>query len=878
MKFVPAGLFVITLLVTSMLAVALSPYDNKLALDTKGVINVQPANSFFLSQCTQDVSDEQYASELYGKVIFQGAGGLSSGELLAKCGQPNGVDEIVSLVDERTKGKDLSGLCSELDDSVARCENSKDSCEQIKEKSEDFTCPPDATKMVELCKQRFQNPVDNCDEEYARSKEKIGKYCNGIYKPSEVVEPISPTEQKYYEKPKYSQEEEAHAREKCARYGGDWRNGGCDLPDKPISERGGECPKVYRENFQCPNGARVVEKTYNNYGHLCIQLDCDYAERPLSSDQTCSRPVAVPNCPTSQHSEVSGRDSAGCPNSYRCAADATSGSCPASVMNEVRPNCPAGQYAQAQSGQNTPCPYNYQCVPNDATGSGSGTSSGACTSNTAPLTVPTCSSGQHSQAVYSNGGSCPTSYACIADTTPSGGSGSGSSCPPSVMNEVRPNCPAGQYAQAQSGQNTPCPYNYQCVSNSGSGSGSGSSQCDPSYCPPEPSLPSCGVNQTIAENHAQYTPAGCSAAHDCVNHYCATSVQRQSASTISGFAVETAATSAAATSATTPASTTASTAQPAQPTATTSVGTTVPQSSQPVSTAGPYDYCTKEGFLKKCRSALYYSSQADDSFVGSMCEYQVKRNLPFLEQFCKENSANLYGKCRAQASQTCTCLKQKATSCKTFANRDKFLLLVRDKAALECKKYLLREKKGGEAISQFEDSLRDAPIEDRAAAGKAVETITLTTGQLEEIKRQAAEEAKRDAFLTIKKLLGLQSNAIEQRIAELTGQLETLKQARSVMDGVCVKLAESDQSSCIESLDKLKAQESDVEKQIADLQSDKNGFLGAIGGLFGNLFNNNAQPTATTTASASGTSATTPASSTTATTSTSASATAATTG
>ncbi len=96
MKF---GLFTIFLLVFSMFAVAFAT-PASVPIDSQGVITVATNSpAVFYGQCNSGASNEDYALELYGRVIFQGTD-INPSELMAKCADgASGIDEIVSIID-----------------------------------------------------------------------------------------------------------------------------------------------------------------------------------------------------------------------------------------------------------------------------------------------------------------------------------------------------------------------------------------------------------------------------------------------------------------------------------------------------------------------------------------------------------------------------------------------------------------------------------------------------------------------------------------------------------------------------------------------------------------------------------------------------------
>ena len=189
--------------------------------------------------------------------------------------------------------------------------------------------------------------------------------------------------------------------------------------------------------------------------------------QPQGDRSTC--PTA-PSC-ASGYAPMLGQDSRGCANWGQCpnTNSNTPNSCPSITM----PSCSSGQYPQPVYSSESRCPSSYTC-----SSSGNGNYS-SCTS----IPVPSCSSGQWAQPNYASGSMCPSSYTCTATT-------GSTSCPATTM----PNCPSGQYAQAQSGQNTPCPSNYQCVTSPSGGMGS---------CAQPPSCPSGQYAQYNAPQNGQ---------------------------------------------------------------------------------------------------------------------------------------------------------------------------------------------------------------------------------------------------------------------------------------------------------------------------------------------------------------------------------------
>ncbi len=889
-----------------------SDYGYYVPVDEQGIIKVQAAPSFAFTSCRDDVTDGDYALELYGRTVFAGID-VDADELLSKCSEENGVDQIVSIIGDLTtdySDADLRGACLELEDAVGRCEASKETCGEFKDKDREY-CPPDEEKLVRLCMQQYEAPTDNCEEEYAKNRDKIAAYCEGDYKDRFVSRDYKDK----YRKKELGENEKNKAQQFCADSGGNWKGDYCEFAEnKPIYQRG-ECPPFDEKIREYCRDGQIVERTFDQGGQQCRYLSCEYAYRP--PDTYACPALSIPPCSSGQYSQPVYEDSARpqCPSSYVCESyeqprvtppiEPGTQACPLVTM----PTCPAGQYAQAQSGQGTACPSNYQCVS-------STTQQQACPS----VTMPTCSAGRSAQPIYSDSTrpNCPSRYECTTMTTKPTTATSACnpapvcssdristvvnnvngcpvySCEPSACSQPQvcsdgsravqgggiqyvggqacfiytctgtsttttaatgsgaagacnapiPTCPAGQYAQAQSGQATSCPSNYQCVTSPSSGSGGGSGTTSGATCPSPHSCgdgsTAVGTGSTDAQGCTVYTcPASTSSGSGSTSGSGTTSSgssgsnQTAAGSRISGFAVASSQLDYVCPAVVSDPEREERARQECLANGGKAYadrcGFTACDFSGGKTEKGGGDFsvCTKEGFLKSCRSSIVeHQAGFDDTYLAEKCKREVKYNLPEMRKYCAEG--NLFGKCTSEASKSCGCLKSKLAHCESLANRAKFLEVVREKAAFECKKHLLKQKGGeiDESVATFDQLKEGLPVEDRVLAESASRKIVLSEEDLQKLK----DEIRADVVRDILTLLGLNAGQLQEVAEKQKAEVQQLREARASMQEICEKSSEDVKEKCDAELARL-------DKRIAEIETEAQGLEARAGGVLGIIAN-----------------------------------------
>ena len=346
--------------------------------------------SYYMSPSYEGYSKEHM---IYGMVFEHIGDDIDPREIKQYCSEP---DKVADIVIKKFKEKvgDLQSMCKRIDEQESKClEYSKKGCSQLgtsivrkdatdmeKLQAVAYSCPPDKDAIIEACRkrsmnymeQRMENAADMCKKRFDFEGERLLRECRR-FNEQQVCD-----KEKYIERCMGGAKKEDFER-KCPEYAVPACGENSQLKAKTDSNG---CTYYYCESVQIACTADVQQCPDGSYVSRDHSKNCEFKPCPTMQ---CPEPTA-PTCASGQTIQKK-TDDKGCAYYY----------CEAQKCPEVsKPVCNSDEHLQAYYG-NAGCITSYQCIRQ----------------TTCPtIEKPLCAEGQSMTTRYDDKG-CISGYECI---------------------------------------------------------------------------------------------------------------------------------------------------------------------------------------------------------------------------------------------------------------------------------------------------------------------------------------------------------------------------------------------------------------------------------------------------------------------------------